>query len=64
MAKTKVCNQSKQDAAWDGYSIRMPAWHARQARKLSDKKELGDGVRKAIELAVKAIERGVDLEKL
>ncbi len=52
MAKVEVCKQSKQDCALDGYSVRLTAWHARQARKLSGNKELGDGIRKAIEIAV------------
>lgn len=54
--KGQVAGQPVQQCPLDGYSVRLTAWHARQARKLGNG-ELGEGVRRAIE-------RCVDAEKL
>lgn len=48
----KQPQEAIQDMAMDAFSIRLTAWHARQARKIGGG-ELGSGVRKAIEEMVR-----------
>jgi len=48
----KQPQEAVQDVAMDAYSVRLTAWHARQARRLGGG-EVSAGVRKAIELAAK-----------
>ena len=56
-AKNFVDGKMKQNTALDTYSVRLTAWHARQARKIGNG-NMGDGIRLCIEEKI----RGEELE--
>jgi len=46
----KHIQEARQDVPMDAYSVRLTAWHARQARRIGNG-EVSEGIRAAIELA-------------